>query len=120
MCGVSSIYLQKIFFLVSLLAGFHAPDVLGETLSFLGLAASRPGALGGQWAGVHHQKAHLCHVEVSISVFHQSGGRDTGPAASVARVPGVSGPVFRVRAARGRRWPHFQLPGQRTRARYSA
>ena len=42
-------------------AGFHAPDVLGKTLGFLGLGRGiRHSALGGQLAGVDHQEAYLC------------------------------------------------------------
>ena len=43
------------------LAGFHAPDGLGETLGFLGLGRGiRHSALGGQLARVDHQEAYLC------------------------------------------------------------
>jgi hypothetical protein len=52
-------------------ASFYAPNVFGETLGFLGLGRGiRHSGLGGQLAGVDHQEAYLCHVEVSVSVFH--------------------------------------------------
>jgi len=52
-------------------AGFNAPDVLCETLGFLGLGCGIcHRALVGQLAGVDRQEAYLCHVAASVSVFH--------------------------------------------------
>lgn len=68
-------------------AGFHAPDVLGETLGFRGVGRGiRPSGLVSQLAGVDHQEAYLCHVEASVSVFHFHLADDTGPVPASRRL----------------------------------
>jgi len=68
-------------------ASFHAPDVFGETLGFLGLGRGiRHSGLVGQLACVDDQTAALCPGEASVSVFHFPVADDTGPVPASRRL----------------------------------
>jgi hypothetical protein len=59
-------------------AGFHALDVLGDTLGLFGLSGGiRRGRLLGSLARVDDQKAYLCHVETPVRVLHWHATDDT-------------------------------------------
>src|SRR5262250_493497 len=61
-------------------AGFHALDVLGDTLGFFGLGGGiRRGRLLGQLARVDDQKTDLCHVETPVRVLHWHATDDALP-----------------------------------------
>jgi hypothetical protein len=54
--------------------------MLGDPLGFLGLGGGiRYRRLVGQLAGVHHQKAYLCHFAAPVSVLHGHAADDTLP-----------------------------------------
>src|SRR5262245_37429635 len=61
-------------------AGFHALDVLSDTLSLFGLGGGiRRGRLLGQLARVDDQKTDLCHVETPVRVLHGHAADATLP-----------------------------------------
>ncbi len=72
-------------------AGFHALDVLGDTLGLFGLGGGiRCSRLLGSLARVDDQKAYLGHVETPVRVLHGHATDDALPMPASRRL--LSGP----------------------------
>src|SRR5215471_649833 len=72
-------------------AGFHALDVLSDTLSLFGVGGGiRRGRLLGQLARVDAQKTDLCHVETPVRVLHGHTTDDALPMPASRRL--LTGP----------------------------
>ena len=117
-------------------ASCNVPDVLGETLGFLGLGRGiRHSSLVGPWAGVDHQEAYRCQGEASVSVCHCPLAHDTAPVPASRRLlagaarccaperqrsmrlaPGLHGLAHCTRARDSRHPAHAWLQAQPTRA----
>src|SRR5215475_14412161 len=99
-------------------AGFHALDVLGNTLGFFGLGdgVGRRRLLG-QLAGVHDEKAEVFHSTAPVRVFHFHLADDTAPMPASWSLLTCPARLFQEQGQRPMLpAPDLQLLAHRTRA----